>query len=90
MPASKGTLVEVNQATCGEGSPENTVRPVVAFGEHSASPHRSNETYSLFGRNSVIHHRLRVPRVFLYSSSFTYALYFVIAIVLEVIYIAIT
>jgi hypothetical protein len=35
--------------------------------------------------NLGIHHRLRVPRLFLYPSSFTYAIYFVIAIVLEVI-----
>jgi hypothetical protein len=47
-----------------------------------------------FGENSIckgvnfgIHHRLHVPRLFLYPSSFTYAIYFVIAIVLGVLYI---
>jgi hypothetical protein len=39
------------------------------------------------GVNFGIHHRLRVPRLFIYLSSFTYAIYFVIAIVLEVLYI---
>jgi hypothetical protein len=42
------------------------------------------------GVNFGIHHRLRVPRLFLHPSSFTYAIYFVIATVLEVIYHAIT
>jgi hypothetical protein len=39
------------------------------------------------GVNFGIHHRLRMPLLFLYLSSFTYAIYFVIDIVLEVIYI---
>jgi hypothetical protein len=39
------------------------------------------------GVNFGIHRCLRVPRLFLYPSSFTYAIYFVIAFVLEVIYI---
>jgi hypothetical protein len=36
------------------------------------------------GVNFGIHHCLRVPRLFLYPSSFTYPIYFVIAFVLEV------
>jgi hypothetical protein len=39
------------------------------------------------GVNFGIHRCLCVPRLFLYPSSFTYAIYFVIAFVLEVIYI---
>jgi hypothetical protein len=39
------------------------------------------------GVNFGIHHRHRVPRLFLYPRSFTYTIYFVIAIVLEVLYI---
>jgi hypothetical protein len=39
------------------------------------------------GVNFGIYHRLRMPCLFLYPSSFTYVIYFVIAIVLEVIYI---
>jgi hypothetical protein len=39
------------------------------------------------GVNFGIHRCLRVPRLFLYASSFTYAIYFVIAFVLEVTYI---
>jgi hypothetical protein len=39
------------------------------------------------GVNFGIHRCLHVPRLFLYPSSFTYAIYFVIAFVLEVIYI---
>jgi hypothetical protein len=39
------------------------------------------------GVNFGIHRCLRVPRLFLYPSSFTYAIYSVIAFVLEVIYI---
>jgi hypothetical protein len=42
------------------------------------------------GVNFGIHHRLHMPRLFLYPTSFTYAIYFVIASVLEVIYLAIT
>jgi hypothetical protein len=42
------------------------------------------------GVNFGIHRCLRVPRLFLYPTSFTYAIYFVIAFVLEVIYLAIT
>jgi hypothetical protein len=38
------------------------------------------------GVNFGTHHRLHMPRLFLYPSSFTYAIYFVIAFVLEVIY----
>jgi hypothetical protein len=40
------------------------------------------------GVNFGIHHCLCAPRLFLYPSSFTYAIYFVIAFVLEVIYIS--
>jgi hypothetical protein len=39
------------------------------------------------GVNFGIYHCLHVPRLFLYPSSFTYAIYFAIAFVLEVIYI---
>jgi hypothetical protein len=39
------------------------------------------------GVNFGIHHRLRVPQLFLYPNSFTYASYFMIGFVLEVIYI---
>jgi hypothetical protein len=39
------------------------------------------------GVNFGIHHCLRVARLFLYPRSFTYEIYFVIAIVLQVIYI---
>jgi hypothetical protein len=42
------------------------------------------------GVNFAIHHRLCVPRLFIYLSSFTYAIYFVIAIMLEVLYILIS
>jgi hypothetical protein len=40
--------------------------------------------------NFRIQRCLRVPRLFLYPSSFTYAIYFVISIMLEVIYLIIT
>jgi hypothetical protein len=39
------------------------------------------------GVNFRIHRCLRVPQLFLYPSSFTYAIYFMMAFVLEVIYI---
>jgi hypothetical protein len=39
------------------------------------------------GVNFGIHCCLRVPRLFIYPSSFTYAIYFLIAFMLEVIYI---
>jgi hypothetical protein len=39
------------------------------------------------GVNFGIHHRLYVPQLFLYPSSFTFTIFFVIAFVLEVIYI---
>jgi hypothetical protein len=42
------------------------------------------------GVNFGIHLCLLVPQLFLYLSSFTYAIYFVIAFMLEVIYLAIT
>jgi hypothetical protein len=42
------------------------------------------------GVNFGIHHHLHMPLLFLYTSSFTFAIYFVIAFELEVIYLAIT
>ena len=59
---------------------------VFHFGEHRAAP---TETSFHWEVNFGINHRLQVPRYF-YTQAFTYATYFVIAIELEVIYIAIT
>jgi hypothetical protein len=42
------------------------------------------------GVNFGIHRCLRVPRLFIYPSSFTYAIYFMIVFVLEVLYLAIS
>jgi hypothetical protein len=50
---------------------------------HTAPTEISNRK----GVNFGIHHRLHVPWLFLYLSSFTYAIYFVISILIEVIYI---
>jgi hypothetical protein len=55
----------------------------VALCLHTAPTEISTRKGVYFG----IHHCLRVPRLFLYPGSFTYAIYFVIAFVLEVIYI---
>jgi hypothetical protein len=44
------------------------------------------EIYIHKGVNFGMHHRLCVPQLFIYPNSFTYAIYFVIAFVLEVIY----
>jgi hypothetical protein len=48
------------------------------------------ETSFLWEVNFGINHRLRVPSVIPIPEPFTYALYFVIAFMLEVIYLAIT
>jgi hypothetical protein len=70
-----------------------------AWGEYSETPwhlgslvlHTTPKEISIcMGMNFGIHHRLYVPLLFLYPRSFTYAIYFVIAFVLEVIYLSIT
>ena len=49
-------------------------------------PHRSNGDVAPLGVNFGIHRRLLVHRLLLNPSSFTYALYIVIAFVLDVLY----
>ena len=68
---------------------EHSVRPFVAFGDLCAQ-HRSNGDYH--SQECELRDKSSSPRASVISipELFTYALYFVIAIVLEVIYLAIT
>jgi hypothetical protein len=63
---------------------ENTVA-LVGFLECLVPPHRSNGDVAPLGVNFGIHRRLLVHRLLLNPSSFTYALYIVISIMLDAI-----